>query len=293
VTCSCTTKTPRGGLKPKARLEPRATNSLPSTTVLTDYSANSVAETTALDLAGYNQTLAGLTSVIPTGANDVVAVTNSSSTTLSTLTINQSTALTYYGRITGNLALVKTGSGTLTRANTCNTTTPTATTNTYTGKTTISGGTLALSGTGNIDGTPWIQIDSGAVFSVSGRTTGSYTLTNKTLSGTGSVTSTLNLEQTRVIKVELASGYSVQWGDVFDLVDWTTLGANTGKVSDYLDLSSLADLGNGWYFSTDLFLTGGISYVVPEPSRAVLFLPALASITNRRRRTSHQGGVVS
>ncbi|WP_050026782.1 hypothetical protein [Verrucomicrobium sp. BvORR034] len=279
-------------MKPKARLEPRATNSLPSTTVLTDYSANSVAETTALDLAEYNQTLAGLTSVIPTGANDVVAVTNSSSTTLSTLTINQSTALTYFGRITGNLALVKPGNGTLTRANTCNTTTPTATTNTYTEKTTISG-TLALSGTGNNDGTPWIQIDRGAVFSVSGRTTGSYTLTNKTLSGTGSVTGTLNLERTGVIKVELASGYSVQWADVFNLVDWTALGANTGKVSDYLDLSSLADLGNGWYFSTDLFLTEGIIYVVPEPTRAVLFLLAPASITNRRRRTSHQGGVVS
>ncbi|WP_081892446.1 autotransporter-associated beta strand repeat-containing protein [Verrucomicrobium sp. BvORR106] len=348
-----------------------ATNSLPSTTVLTVYSANSVTETTAFDLAGYNQTIAGLASVVPAGASDVVAVTNSNSATLSMLTINQSTAQIYYGRITGNLALVKTGSGTLTLANTYNTTTPTATTSTYTGKTTISGGTLALSGTGNIDGTPWIQIDSGAVFSVSGRTSGNYTLTNKTLSGTGSVTGsliisgtsvirpgatvgtdvvanagagigtltvngdltlsagatrvvlqlggtqsnlsggsaasystaasgglydsivvsgTLNLEQTGVIKVELASGYAVQWGDVFNLVDWTTLDSNTGNVSDYLDLSSVADLGNGWYFNTDLFLTDGIIYVVPEPSRAVLILLALACTTSRRRRTSSQRG---
>ena len=175
-------------------------NALPTGTILTVYTANSVTETTAFDLNGFDQTVAGLNSVVPAGSNDVVAVTNSDAGNLSTFTVNQDTNQTYNGTITGNLALTKSGVGTLTLTNTYNTTTPTASTSTYTGKTTISGGTLALTGTGNIQGTPWVQIDQGAIFDVAGRTGGGYDLTNKTLSGSGSVTGNVTISGTSIIK---------------------------------------------------------------------------------------------
>ncbi|MEZ0274136.1 MAG: beta strand repeat-containing protein, partial [Roseimicrobium sp.] len=175
-------------------------NALPTGTIMTVYTANSVTETTALDLNGHDQTIAGLNSVVPAASSDVVAVTNSNVSDPSTLTVNQTTDQIYNGKITGNLALTKSGTGKLTLTNTYNTTTPTASTSTYTGKTTISGGTLALTGTGNIQGTPWVQIDQGAIFDVAGRTGGGYDLTNKTLSGSGSVTGNLTISGTSIIK---------------------------------------------------------------------------------------------
>lgn len=168
-------------------------NSLPSTTALTVYTANTVTETTMFDLNGFDQTLGGLTSVVPNSANDVVSVHNSNNASTSTLTVNQSTNSTFNGKITGNLALVKDGSGTLTLTNTYNSAAPTANVSNFTGKTTIRAGTLALSGTGNLTGTPWIQVDQGATFSISGRTGGSYALTSQVLSGQGTVNGLLNV----------------------------------------------------------------------------------------------------
>jgi len=168
-----------------------ASNSLPKTTTLTVYTAGTVTETTMFDLNGFDQEIAGLTSVLPNGSNDVVRVNNSNSTTTSTLTVNQAVNNTFNGKITGNLALVKDGAGTLTLTNTYNTTTPVASTSNYSGKTTIRAGTLALSGTGNITGTPWIQVDQAATFSIAGRTAGNYTLNNQIVSGRGTVNGSL------------------------------------------------------------------------------------------------------
>ncbi|RBP43765.1 putative secreted protein with PEP-CTERM sorting signal [Roseimicrobium gellanilyticum] len=175
-------------------------NALPTGTVLTVYTAATVSEITAFDLNGHDQSIAGLSSVVPNGNNDVVIVTNSDTANESTLTIDQATDQTYHGKITGNLALTKKGAGILTLTNTYNATAPAASSSTYTGKTTISGGTLALKGTGNLQGTPWIQVDQGAFFDVTGRTGGGYDLTNKTLSGTGTVTGNLTISGTSIIK---------------------------------------------------------------------------------------------
>ncbi len=91
-----------------------AANTLPTTAII-DVGSATVTENTTFDLAGFSQTLAGLRRT-STNATQVSTVTNSS-TTPATLTLNQSTAQTFSGIITGNLTLGKSGSGTLTLSN--------------------------------------------------------------------------------------------------------------------------------------------------------------------------------
>jgi len=81
------------------------------------------------DLNGFNQTLAGLSD----GAAFQELVTNSAASP-STLTLNLSASSTYSGVIAGNVALIKNGSANLLLAGT----------NTYTGNTTVNGGTLEI-----------------------------------------------------------------------------------------------------------------------------------------------------
>lgn len=189
-----------------------ADNTLPSNTILSLLTNVVVTETVAVDLYGSDQTISALRVGVVSNV-DNLDVTNSQSGAASVLTLNQNTNTTYSGRISGNLELVKDGTGTLTLTNTYNTAAPTATTNTYTGKTTIRGGTLALSGTGNLEGTPWIQVDSGATFSISGRTGGSYTLNSQVLTGTGSVNGTLIVSGSSHIAPGSSSGTLAAAGD--------------------------------------------------------------------------------
>jgi autotransporter-associated beta strand protein len=81
------------------------------------------------DLNGFNQALAGLTDT----GSAARLVTNSAAA-LSTLTLNLAGSYTYNGLIGGSLALVQNGSGSLYLTNS----------NTYTGNTTVNGGTLEL-----------------------------------------------------------------------------------------------------------------------------------------------------
>ncbi|MDI1314147.1 autotransporter-associated beta strand repeat-containing protein [Prosthecobacter sp.] len=60
--------------------------------------------------------------------------------------------------------------------------------NTYTGKTTVTEGTLALAGAGDVSGTNWVEVNNGATFDFSNSTTagGDFTF-DRTLSGSGTV----------------------------------------------------------------------------------------------------------
>lgn len=260
--------------------------------------------------------------------------------------------------------LTKNGTGTLTLT----------AANTYTGKTTVSAGTLSLSGAGSVAASPWIEVSSGATLNVA---TGTQTLTNQTLTGAGSVTGsvtvgagsilkpgastnsalnaianagdgigtltignltlatgassssprvlltlagtnsraadplnatqvsafndtasgglydsikvtgTLGLNAGSTIKVELAAGYQPGFGDVFNILDWTTLNTTADGVSGAFTVADLivpTGLSNGWSFATDQFLSGGIIYVVPEPSRALLLTAGLLMLVWRRKR---------
>jgi autotransporter-associated beta strand protein len=112
------------------------------------------------DLNGFNQTLTGLSD----GATFQELVTNSTST-LSTLTLNLSVGGTYSGVIGGKVALVQSGAGVLLLAGT----------NTYTGSTTVNGGTLELAQPGlaknstvTVAGGALLQLDFAGVNQVAG-----------------------------------------------------------------------------------------------------------------------------
>jgi autotransporter-associated beta strand protein len=99
----------------RGNLKLGAANTLPATAIIDVGSATTATENTTFDLNGFSQTLAGLKRT-STNTTQVSTVTNSSATP-ATLTLNQTTALAYSGRITGNLILAKSGAGTLTLSN--------------------------------------------------------------------------------------------------------------------------------------------------------------------------------
>jgi autotransporter-associated beta strand protein len=136
-------------------------NGLPLTTTLSGGGV-STGNGTTFDLAGYDQTLDGLIN-----SNSRLHISNSSAS-LSILTLNPSqdrstvsdgsnpTTLIVDGAGSGTVALVKTGAFAQTLHGT----------HTYTGPTTINGGTLALSVTGTIGNTASMTIAAGAAFDV-------------------------------------------------------------------------------------------------------------------------------
>ena len=137
-----------------------------------------LSEAGTFDLAGFNQTVAGLRK----DANAAI-IGNSSTNYDSTLTVTGSAAFDgviqdSVGVGTRKVNLVKSGAGSsLVLSNA----------NPYTGNTTISAGTLALTGAGTISGTPVISVDSSASFDVAGVTGGFVLGSGQTLTGSGSV----------------------------------------------------------------------------------------------------------
>ena len=165
-----------------------ADNTLPVGTTLNVYSiSNAIAaqQAATFDLNGFNQTVAGLTS---TGNNAKLGYANgyvtNTGAAVKTLTVNQASSGTYTGLITGNLAFTKTGAGNLTLVPLLVTTADSQAfvngTNTFTGDTLVSAGTLTLSSaTGNTS-----LALAGSMFDTSGAGTLSFgTMTAATFAG--------------------------------------------------------------------------------------------------------------
>ncbi len=345
-----------------ATLKNGVANALPVSSVLTLGAATGNTAGT-YDLNGFNATVGGLNSA-GTGAD---VVTNSGTSGMQTLTV--AGAGSFAGVIqdgaTAHTALTKSGAGTLTLT----------AAESYTGKTTISSGTLALSGAGSIQSSNWVQVDAGATLDVTG-VSGGYiqngssgsgaisgtgtvagpitvggavvlsagassdpasistagdgfgTLTftnNLTLAGGatsllpralfqigaasgntsdptiaanvlafGSTTSpsvdlisvagTLTLNSGSVIEITL-NNYTPVYGDVFNLLDWSSINLNGFDVSSDIALPTLTDPLLHW--NTDQFASAGLLYItasVPEPSHALLACGGMTALIMRRRR---------
>ncbi len=129
--------------------------------------------TGTFDLAGFDQTVAGLADGgVPTGT-----VTDSSSTTPAIFTVNSVAASSFSGTIAQALALTKTGAGTLTLSGT----------NTYSGATTISAGTLQVGNGGTTDILGSGNVVDNALLSFDRTDTDNGLTLANTISGTGSV----------------------------------------------------------------------------------------------------------
>ncbi len=157
-----------------------------------------------LDLNGYNQTLSGLTDVAASGGGGRFVVNTSG--TPSTLTIDGATSQAFAGVIgvnsgaaargqtagAGNIALVKTGSGTQTLSGA----------NTYSGATTVAAGTLTLGASSVLPDTTAVSI-------------GSATLDATTFTDTVGT-----LDVTADATINLGAGAALAFADS-SAIDWT------------------------------------------------------------------------
>ena len=166
-----------------------ANNGIASNAALDLAGNGSTTSPTALDLNGFNQTLAGLKNVV-TAAN-VAWVTNSGAPT-NTLTLNLgNTNYSFGGSIVGRIAVaLNAGAQTLTKSGTS------ALNGLYTfsGNTTLSGGTLVLGSGMTLPNTPVITVGAGGTLDVSasGLTLGA----TQTLKGNGTVLGNLSVNGT-------------------------------------------------------------------------------------------------
>lgn len=211
-----------------ATLKNGVTNALPSTSELTLGAASGNTAGT-YDLNGFNATVGGLNTA-GTGAN---LVTNSAASGTQTLTV--AGAGSFAGVIqdgaTAHTALTKSGTGTLTLS----------AAETYTGKTTVSSGTLALSGAGSIQSSNWVQVDAGATLDVTG-VSGGYAQNGSSSSGAISGTGTVAGPITVGGAVVLSAGAS----------------------SDPASISTAGDGFGTLAFTGDLTLAGGATSLLPR-----------------------------
>jgi autotransporter-associated beta strand protein len=150
----------------------------PATSASVAFSANSTGK---LQLHGNDVTVIGLSSGSPVGTPTV----ENGAAGANTLTVNNTTANAYGGVLqdgsAGTLALTKGGTGSLTLSGTANT---------YSGGTTVSGGTLAVA--------------NGATGSATG--TGNVSLGGATLTGTGTISGSISTAANSVITPGTVSG---------------------------------------------------------------------------------------
>jgi autotransporter-associated beta strand protein len=140
-----------------------------------------------LDLNGFNQQVAGLSST----AGLAVGPATNVITSVSAATLNVNGGGVYSdgtaansGVISGAVSLVKSGSGVLTLGGN----------NSYTGTTSITGGTLDISSTGQLSATTGVTINGGELkYNGSTALTAPVTFTAGTISGTGTIASALTV----------------------------------------------------------------------------------------------------
>lgn len=108
------------------------------------------------------------------------------------------------------------------------------------------------------------------------------------------VTGSFSMNAGGIISFTNSGGaYQPAFGDVFNLLDWSSANPNSFNVGGnwrtggLLGDLELPDLGlSGLLYDTSLFFSNGIIVVVPEPGRAALLLLGLSTLLLRRRRST-------
>lgn len=203
---------------------------LPTGTVLSLGQAAS-ANVGTLDLNSRDQQVAGLNST--TGTNVSVNKNTITSVGAATLTVAGpgsygDGSTTNSGIITGAISLVKSGSGTQVLGDT----------NTYTGTTSITGGTLSIASTGTINGSSGVTINGGELkYNSSTALSAPLTFTAGTISGTGTINSALVVGS----GLTLSPGNSPGNQDFVGAQTWATDGNYNWQIYD-----ATSTAGTGW-----------------------------------------------
>lgn len=234
------------------------------------------------------------------GSGTVAAELNK--TTAGTLILSGTNSYTGATTVTAGTLEVQGTSGTgLTTVKTTGTLAGAGIIQSTTGTVVESGGTLTPGNNlgetvGTLSFLSYLELQAGSttVFQLSGATgtvIDPFVIDSPLLNGTPGnhdhldITGSLTLGASSLIQIRLF-GYTAGFGDVFNLIDWTTLGNATANGFDPetdFDFSDAAlDFGLAW--ETDRFLSDGIIYVIPEPSRSLLLLTGLLLTLSRRRR---------
>jgi autotransporter-associated beta strand protein len=207
-----------------------------------------------LNLNGQSQEVAGL-SVVGGSNNEI------KSTAAATLTVNTAvdSPSSYAGIITGATALTKTGAEALTLTNT----------NSYTGDTTITTGTLALTGAGSINNSALIDVQSSGTLSIAGVTTSTTigSASAQTLKGLGSVdlgVKTMTIAGSGTLAPGASPGtldFIASAGGKLDFAVGSTIAFELGTLSDLVSFDSAGDWLTGSDNATlSLSLLGGFDY---------------------------------
>lgn len=187
------------------------------------------------DLNGFDQRIAGL----QTQGDAAGQTVTNSSPTVATLTVQASGTSAYTGALTENLALTKSGSGTLTLGGT----------KTLTGNVRVLDGTLALAHTShnNLDRVPVLRLDAAAaVLDVTGLATGRLDLVaGQRLQGLGTVRGDLTVVDGASLAPGNSPGHLAIDGDYrqLGLLELELAGNTQGVDYDWLGVTGAAVLG--------------------------------------------------
>lgn len=212
---------------------------------------------TIFDLNGFNQEFAGIESI------SAAITIRSGAAGSSTLTSNTPTATSFnnQGIIadgSGTVSFVKQGVGAQTFTNT----------NTYSGDTTITAGTLALTGSGSINNSALIDVQSAGTLSIAGVTTSTIigNATAQTLQGLGKVnlgTKTLTIGSSGTLAPGASPG-TLEFTATTGKLDFTadsTIAFELGTLSDLISFSTVGDwLTGSGNADLSLSLLAGFDY---------------------------------
>jgi fibronectin-binding autotransporter adhesin len=222
-----------------------ASNALPTNTILDIHFSNTNnTEYAGLDMNGFNQTVASLRN---DGASGAFADLTNSSRTLSTMTVNETGSVTYGGMISGNVALVKTGAGTLTLS---------LATNRFTGGATVNEGTLRItSATALVEGN--VTVNGGAAasgkFDINNVSNAINALNGAAGTVNGIVANESATNATRILSIGVNHGSGSYAGNIID----NSGGSAQGKVSlAKIGAGTQTLSGNGTYSGATLVSNG-------------------------------------